>query len=164
MPWAPRDQAQMGKTNQIWKVVANIFHLAIWVILGNAKRIQMKTVCLKGWQWIFSTKMQSSCIHERIVQVNAGLAPPPAQPAGNQGHGSVWVVGIRTPRLFQQVCDLLQGTAHSPASVPHPVPLWHSLGCWLLLGVFPDTWQFQPVRMARVHQGCIWGCTKEVRA
>lgn len=33
------------ETNQIQKVIANIFHLVIWVILGNAKRIQMKTVC-----------------------------------------------------------------------------------------------------------------------
>lgn len=52
-------------------------------------------------------------------------------------------MGTRTPRLFLQVCDLLQGTAHSPSSVPHPAPLWYSLGSWLLRGVFPGTWQLQ---------------------
>lgn len=72
---------------------------------------------------------QSSCIHGSVLQVNAGSPPPPAQPAAHQDHGQDhgWVVGTRTPQIFQQVCGLLQGTAHSPGSVPPPVPLWYSL-------------------------------------
>lgn len=62
--------------HQIGKVVANIFHLAIWAILENAKRIQVekkkkkkRPICKKRWQIIFFTKIQSSCSCASAVHI-----------------------------------------------------------------------------------------------
>lgn len=98
---------------------------------------------------------QSSCICGSVLQVNAGS--PLLQPSQQltRTMAGQWAPGLHGSSNRSVV---FSRALHTPQALS--LPLLPCGTVWLLCGVFPGMWQFQPVRMAGAQQGCIWGCTK----
>lgn len=148
MPWALRDQAQMRKGIRYRKVVANIFHRAIWAILRNAKRIRMKTV---RYLW---EGMTSHIFHQDTEQLYLWICSScklphrfPQQLTRTTGRT---IPGWWAPGLLGSAS---RSAVFFRAKQAHWAlyPLWYTLGSSLLCGAFPGMWQLQCVRMARAQ-------------
>lgn len=119
MPWTPRDQAQMRKTN----TESDCKHFSSGYLRNpwKCQKDSDENSLLKGMtllKGIFFTKTQSSCIHESVAQVNAGLPPPPAQQQLTRTMGGTmpgqWAPGLHSS---SNRSGILSRALHTPQAL-----------------------------------------------